>query len=314
MIRTSLIALACLTTAPLATSAALAGEPVVLRETIRVDGAQITLGDLFDITGAQADIVVARAPSPGSRTALDVNYIRRIALENDLDWANAAGLRRLSIERASRVVSADILTDMLEGELFASEGRVHDVHLSNSDMAHLAPLDSAGGPEIHDLSFDSRSGMLAAEIAPYHGAQTVRVTGRAYVTIDLPVLARPVAAGQEITGADIAWISQRADRLRPDAILDPTDMIGMETRRALRPNEPLRGYDLQRPLMVERGDLVTLMFEVPGIQLTVRARAMEDAADGEVARFVNLQSNRTVEALVDGPGRARVGTSPTASF
>lgn len=314
MIRTSLIALACLTTAPFATSSALAAEAVVLRETIRVDSAHITLGDLFDITGAQADIVLARAPAPGSRTALDVNYVRRIALENDLDWANAGGLRRLSIERASRVVSADTLADMLEGELFASEGRVHDVQLSNTAMTLHAPLDSIGGPEIHDLSFDSRSGMLAAEIAPYHGAQPVRVTGRAYATIELPVLARPVSSGQEITASDITWISHRSDRLRPDAILDPEALIGMETRRALRPNEPLRGYDLQRPLMVERGDLVVLMFEVPGIQLTVRARAMEDAADGEVARFINLQSNRTVEALVDGPGRARVGTSPAASF
>ncbi|OLF74048.1 hypothetical protein AWH62_07860 [Maricaulis sp. W15] len=314
MIRTSLIALACLTTAPLATSAALASEPVVLRETIRVDSAHITLGDLFEITGPQADIVVARAPAPGSRTALDVNYVRRIALENDLDWANAAGLRRLSIERASRVVTAQTLADMLEGELFASEGRVHDVQLSNTAMSLHAPLDSAGGPEIHDLSFDSRSGMLAAEIAPYHGAQTVRVTGRAYATIELPVLARPIAAGQEITAGDITWISHRADRIRPDAILDPSELVGLETRRALRPNEPVRGYDLQRPLMVERGDLVTLMFEVPGIQLTVRARAMENAADGEVARFVNLQSNRTIEALVDGPGRARVGASPATSF
>ncbi|WP_323762780.1 flagellar basal body P-ring formation chaperone FlgA [Maricaulis sp.] len=314
MIRTSLIAIACLTTAPFATASALAGDPVVLRETIRVDNAQITLGDLFDITGEQADIVLARAPAPGGRTALDVNYVRRIALENDLEWANAGGLRRLSIERASRVVSADTLAAMLEGELFASEGRVHEVHLSSTAMALHAPLDSIGGPEIHDLSFDSRSGMLAAEIAPYHGGRTVRVTGRAYATIELPVLARPVASGQEITASDITWVSHRSDRLRPDAILDPDALIGMETRRALRPNEPLRGYDLQRPLMVERGDLVTLMFSVPGIQLTVRARAMEDAADGEVARFVNLQSNRTVEALVDGPGRARVGTSPAASF
>jgi flagella basal body P-ring formation protein FlgA len=167
---------------------------------------------------------------------------------------------------------------------------------------------------ISAMHYDVRSGLLTAEVATHAGAEPVRVTGRAYATLDVPVLGRAVAAGTEITANDIEWVSVRADRIRPDAVLDPEALIGFETRRMLRAGEPVRSYDLQRPLMVERGELVTLIFEAPGIQLSVRARAMENAADGELARFVNLQSNRTVEALVDGPGRARVGFSPAASF
>ena len=314
MTRNALLALTALATATLAAPQALAGDPVVLRETLTVDGPHVTLGDLFDVADDRADVVVARAPEPGSRTSLDVNYVRRLASENDLDWANAAGVRRLTVARDSRVVGADILADMLEGELFALEGRVHEVQLANSAMSLHAPVDSVGGPQIVSLNFDARSGMLAAEVRPYDGAQTVRVSGRAFATVDVPVLARAVAAGTEIDGGDIEWVSQRADRLRPDAVLDPEAIIGHEARRALRAGEPLRSYDLQRPLMVERGELVTLVFQAPGIQLSVRARAMENAADGELARFVNLQSNRTVEALVDGPGRARVGTAPSAGF
>ena len=314
MTRNALLALTALTAAALAAPHALASDPVFLRETLTVDGPHVTLGDIFDVADDRADVVVARAPEPGSRTSLDVNYIRRIASENDLDWANAAGVRRLTVARDSRVVGADVLTDMLEGELFALEGRVHEVQLANSAMSLHAPVDSVGGPQIVSLNFDARSGMLAAEVRPYDGAQTVRVSGRAYATVDIPVLARAVAAGTEIDDGDIEWVSQRADRLRPDAVLDPDAIIGHEARRALRAGEPLRSYDLQRPLMVERGELVTLVFQAPGIQLSVRARAMENAADGELARFVNLQSNRTVEALVDGPGRARVGTAPATGF
>ena len=43
------------------------------------------------------------------------------------------------------------------------------------------------------------------------------------------------------------------------------------------------------------------------LTLTARARALEDAGEGQRARFVNLQSNRTVEAFAFAPGRARVG-------
>ncbi|WP_203291979.1 flagellar basal body P-ring formation chaperone FlgA [Maricaulis parjimensis] len=312
MTRQSFFALACLTTA-LVTAPAVAGETVVLRENPSAEGSHITLGDLFTSAGASADVVVARAPAPGSRTSLDVSYVQHIAAEHDLDWANAAGVRRVTVARASRTVDADMLTDMLEGELFAREGSVHDVQLANSGLVLHAPVESVGGPQIVSLNYDIRSGLLSAEVAPYDGADTVRLTGRAYATVDVPVLARAIPAGTEITGSDVEWVSHRADRLRPDAILDPSDLIGFETRRTLRPGEPLRSYDLQRPVAVERGELITLLFEAPGIQLSVRARALEDAADGEMARFVNLQSNRTVEALVDGPGRARVGFSPSAT-
>ena len=90
--------------------------------------------------------------------------------------------------------------------------------------------------------------------------------------------------------------------------------FGRNNIRTPPPGEPLRSYDLQMPIVISRGETVTLVFDAPGIQLTVRARALEDVADGEVARFVNLQSNRTIEALADGAGRARVGSSAPASF
>jgi flagella basal body P-ring formation protein FlgA len=309
MIRITTIALACLFTAP-----AMADENVFLRESLVVEGPHITLGDLFEIGGEPAAVVVARASAPGSRTAIDVNYVRRLAASHELVWANAGGLRRLSVSRASRVFSSNELTDILEGELFASEGQAHEVRLANTAMAIHAPVDSYGGPRVVSMNYDLRSGMFAADVAPYEGADVIRVTGRAYQTVEVPVLARTIAAGEEITERDLRWASQRGDRLRPDAVLNPDNIVGFEARRALRPGEPLREYDLVRPLMVARGELVTLVFESPGIQLSVRARAMENASDGELARFVNLQSNRTIEALVDGPGRARVGSLPTASF
>jgi flagella basal body P-ring formation protein FlgA len=309
MIRASLIALACLTTAP-----ALASETVFLRTSLVVEGSQITLGDLFELGGPAAETVLARSPAPGARVALDVNYVRQIAADHDLDWANASGLLRLTVTRSSRVVDANELTGMIEGELYAREGGHHEVQLANTNMALHAPVGTIGGPEIRSLNFDPRSGMLSADIIAWDGAEPVRVTGRAYETIEIPVLDRPIAAGDVIDASDLRWVSLRSDRVRPDSVLNPDEIIGHQARRALRASEPLRGYDLQQEILVNRGDLVTLLFEARGIQLSVRARAMENAGDGELARFVNLQSNRTVEAMVDGPGRARVFASPAASF
>ena len=57
---------------------------------------------------------------------------------------------------------------------------------------------------------------------------------------------------------------------------------------------------------IERGEIVSLVFQSGALTLAARARAMEDGAEGDLIRFVNLQSNRTVEAVAAGPGRARV--------
>ena len=312
MLRTSLIALTLLTTAAL--PVAEAQDSIILRSNLTVSDAEIRLGDLFDIYGPEADIVVARAPAPGQRTSLDVNYVRQLAARNGLEWANATQLRRLSIERESRIYTADIITDMLARELQAQFGTRFMVQLTNSQLTLHAPTDSMGGPELANLNYDTMSRMLTAQIRPYGGAQPVRVTARAYEAIEVPVLARPFSAEEIVEAGDIDWIAVRGDRLRPDAILDPQDMIGRQARRALRPNEVVRAYDLQAPVMISRGEIVNLTFTSPGIALSVRARALDNSATGEMGRFVNLQSNRTVEAWVEGPGEATVSLATTQAF
>ena len=56
---------------------------------------------------------------------------------------------------------------------------------------------------------------------------------------------------------------------------------------------------------VRRGDFVNLVYEMPGMSLNMRARALEDGAVGQGIRLLNTSSNRTIDAIVTGPGSAR---------
>jgi flagella basal body P-ring formation protein FlgA len=56
---------------------------------------------------------------------------------------------------------------------------------------------------------------------------------------------------------------------------------------------------------VRRGDFVNLVYEAPGMSLSMRARALEDGAVGQGIRLINTGSNRTIDAVVTGPGTAR---------
>jgi flagella basal body P-ring formation protein FlgA len=65
-----------------------------------------------------------------------------------------------------------------------------------------------------------------------------------------------------------------------------------------------------KPELVHRNDTVTLIFEVPGILLTIRGQAAESGAEGDLISVLNLQSKRTVQGIVTGIGQVRVtGTS-----
>jgi flagellar basal body P-ring formation protein FlgA len=55
---------------------------------------------------------------------------------------------------------------------------------------------------------------------------------------------------------------------------------------------------------VRRGEIITLVHVAPGLQLTTRARAVADGGVGDTVRVVNLQSNRSVDAVVTGVGAA----------
>jgi len=58
-------------------------------------------------------------------------------------------------------------------------------------------------------------------------------------------------------------------------------------------------------LLVRRGDIVSVTFEMPGLRLATRARALDSGGEGARVRFATLQTERTIEATVTGAGTAR---------
>lgn len=58
--------------------------------------------------------------------------------------------------------------------------------------------------------------------------------------------------------------------------------------------------------LIRRGDMVMLVYVAPGMQISTRARAMQDGAIGARIRLMNLQSNRPVDAVVTGAGAAAI--------
>lgn len=302
MMRAALIAVL------LAAGPALAQEarPVILKERLVASGGAITLGDLFEVSGEAAQVAVARAPAPGAKLSIDPIHVQAVAAQAGLDWANAGDVLRVTVERAARLIPASQVEAMIEEMLFVETGQAHQVSLSSHAGDLAAPVGGLGGPEVLRFEHDERSGLFRADIAAWPGGEAQTLSGRAEAVVDLPVLARPVGRGEVITASDLEWIQMAAGRVRAEHLSSEAALIGMAARRSLRPGAPLREFDIEAPSVIERGEIVSLVYRSGALTLAARARAMEDGAEGDLIRFVNLQSNRTVEAVAAGPGRARV--------
>jgi flagella basal body P-ring formation protein FlgA len=68
-------------------------------------------------------------------------------------------------------------------------------------------------------------------------------------------------------------------------------------------------YTPTAPTVIHRGDIVTLVYVAPGLQLTTRAKATSDAALGGPVKLINLQSNKSVDAVATGPAAASASGS-----
>src|SRR5205085_188257 len=93
-------------------------------------------------------------------------------------------------------------------------------------------------------------------------------------------------------------------------ITDPTAAAGLAARHQLRPGQPLHDADLMKPALVQRNDIVTIFYEAPGINLTLRGQAQDGGALGDTINVMNTQSKRLVQGVVTGPGRVTVAAVP----
>jgi flagella basal body P-ring formation protein FlgA len=192
-------------------------------------------------------------------------------------------------------------------------GRV-ELDLDNPSLRLMAPAGGAAALSVDNLVYDARTGRVSADVvasADAADAEPVRVTGRVFRMIDMPVLARPVAPGDTIAASDIDTISVRGDRLVQNYIAAEADLVGKTPRRPIPPGALVRANDVQVPVVIRKGELVTVVLQTPGMRLTAQAKALADGTQGGALRVANTRSGRVLEATVAGPGIVIIPTNAT---
>ncbi len=93
----------------------------------------------------------------------------------------------------------------------------------------------------------------------------------------------------------------------PGALTDPGLAIGLETRIAIYAGKPVRSSDLSPPALVQRNQVVSLIYLSGGLAISTEGRALARGSEGEVIRIMNLGSRTTVNGRIGPDGAVYVG-------
>ena len=284
--------------------------PVLLKNSVVVDGPVVHLGDLFDGLGEEAATPVVRAPAPGKRVQVNARWLAAVAQAFAVAWRPSSQLDSSVIARSSIVIENQQIEDATIDALRRRgiKGNLSLI-LDNPALRLHLPSDVEPSLMITGLTHNPQTGRFTAHlVAPAEGAPMARATisGRAVEMVEVPVLRRRMLPGAVIRDRDIEWRDVRADRLGRNVVRDQANLVGKSPRRPIRANEPVRGNELREPILVPKNSLVTIRLQTARMVLTARGRAMEQGAQGDVIRVVNTKSNTIISASVTKPGIVEV--------
>ncbi|MEZ5715412.1 MAG: flagellar basal body P-ring formation chaperone FlgA [Paracoccaceae bacterium] len=83
-------------------------------------------------------------------------------------------------------------------------------------------------------------------------------------------------------------------------------VAGLEARVALYPGRPVRPVDVGPPALIERNQVVPLIYARGGLSIRAEGRALDRAAVGAWVKVMNLDSRATVMGRVQPDGSISV--------
>lgn len=117
------------------------------------------------------------------------------------------------------------------------------------------------------------------------------------------VATRVIRAGEILQAGDLEMAPLRSER----ALADLQSALGLEARVILYPGRPILAEQVGPPLLVQRNQLVALVYESNGLAISVDGRALARGGIGESVPVINLASRTTVTGTVLSDGLVRVG-------
>lgn len=313
---------------------AVAQDRITLRPAATVGGNVVRVADVAEVAGpaAMGEVVVVKdlgseLGAGGAGVVVDLARVRA-ALEKDrtINWgrltlsgvpcrvraaAGGAEAGERAEDSARTVSDGPTLRDHVASWLARSYGCAPEELRVSFDESQGEVLDASTSGLAVSIRSLGASDKLSLAITTYRGdviasSVTIRVTP--LIRRDVAVAARRINRGEalstEVLTRDEQWVPPSVNAM------DAGSLGGVIARSRIEAGTIIRPEHVDQPIVVKKGEIVTVDCVSGGVVVRAMARAMTSARDGEVIAFQYLESKRSFNARVNGPGRAVLVAAP----
>ncbi len=304
-----------------------AGEAALLRlrSACQSDSAVLTLGDVAEIVAADekqahalAAIELFPAPPAGRQRFIRLREIQDLLLLRGVNLAEHrfSGSSRVVVSGGGGPADAPP-----EPSLSAAGMRTAKRRVTEGVAAYLREKTPAGASWNVEVELDAgdarrvmdpgRAISISGGAAPWLGLQRFEVTvdtpegpvrfpvqARVASSPAVVVAIRSLPRGSVVRAADVELQRGVPEAQRSMALCSVEQAVGKETTRAIAKGNVLQHGSVRSPLLVRRGDVVTVYARSAGICVRTLGRARDDGSLGELVTIESLRDRSTFFAQV----------------
>jgi flagella basal body P-ring formation protein FlgA len=309
---------------------------IQLRATAHLSGSLLVLGDVAEVfarDAAQAEelkeIELFPAPALGNKRYVRMREVQDVLERRGINLAEHtfSGASQVTVSTEAAPQPAPVLR-VSTNHSAAEVRRAHQM-VEAAVVQHLEATASVQESWTIELDLDDsalRAVLAAGKIetvsggqAPWTGTQdfVVRLAGdegktalavRAKVNVvpAVVVATRAVPRGTVIQASDVQLDRSQSLIGKADAVTSLDEVVGKEAAQSLVAGRPIDASNVRQPVLVRRGEVVTVYVRSPGVQVRTAARAKDMGSQGELISVESLDNRQTYFARVTGIQEAEV--------
>lgn len=299
---------------------------IILREKCKCEGAVVRLGDMAEVLGGDGErerlLGIELFPVPpagrerfaGVREIQDMLEMRGVKISEH----RFTGASRVTVARDSVEVKQSVERPIGEAERQSASRRVRAAivdYLNASDSAKAWGVElELNADQIKTFLGPVRQIDVSGGKSPWTGRQQFRITvvrrdqppvefetdARVSLPDGVVVAVRAIPRDAILCEADLALSQEVVLDNGADTFSSIAEAVGRQTMRSIPVGKVLEKSWVCRPLLVRRGEIVTVTAKTSGVKVSTNARARDDGSQGDLIAVESLQDRKPYYARVCG--------------
>ncbi|WP_150525595.1 flagellar basal body P-ring formation chaperone FlgA [Roseibium sediminis] len=290
-------------------SFAAADQRPVLRSEVHTLSEIVTVGDFYSNAGLVSQKPLFRSPDFGTTGTVPAAMVAERAKAAGLASASTDGLRQVVVHRRAELFDQARLKSLVAETLANQDASLDVADLNITLFSNVGTIQANPAAEqlvqVNNVLWSRSDGRftISFSFAGEYDRTNVSLNGHAQEMLEVTTLLQPLKTGQILRLEDLTTTRMPRTKVPANAVGNPDEVVGLAARSSLRANMPLARNDFTKPILISRGEKVTITYVIGGMKLTTRGKAMDDGAKGEPIDIMNLDSRRIVPAMVLSRGQ-----------